>query len=411
MKSPKRYQRHDQRIDRPWRHQRYSLWRLRRSPVEAMLSRPADTKKHAPLLAVVAVLLAWISLPFSTAFGIQFSGLGYLPGGSTESVARGISLDGTVVVGASRNAQGRAEPFRWTSNSGMVGLGYLSGATAGDAYAVSSSGDVVVGSSGLRAFSWSQPTGMVALPNFVSGYQYQANAVSSNGLYAAGFYYPSSGATSIATTWTPGIGTASGQESFGITADGTITVGVRSTPTGFQAFREVSGSSSSLGFLTGTVGNSGANAVTSDGVVVVGYSSSPQGQQAFRWTNATGMIGLGDVGVGSFNSAATALSLDGSVVVGTSSDGYGFVWTADAGMQSLRQMLLSGGVDLSMWSELAPLAVSGDGLIIAGQGRHSNGSTEAFVASVPEPSTCYSLAAALTIGYLGLRRHRTSGAQ
>ena len=55
-----------------------------------------------------------------------FIPLGDLPGGLSLSDARGVSADGSVVVGTSVSASG-FEAFRWTQAGGMVGLGFLPG--------------------------------------------------------------------------------------------------------------------------------------------------------------------------------------------------------------------------------------------------------------------------------------------
>ena len=57
-------------------------------------------------------------------------GLGDLPGGIVGSVSRGVSGDGSTVVGASASASGR-EAYRWTQAGGMVGLGDLPGGSFG----------------------------------------------------------------------------------------------------------------------------------------------------------------------------------------------------------------------------------------------------------------------------------------
>jgi uncharacterized membrane protein len=48
------------------------------------------------------------------------TGFGDLLGGQVVSIARGISADGSTVVGASNSALGR-EAHRWTTQGGMVG--------------------------------------------------------------------------------------------------------------------------------------------------------------------------------------------------------------------------------------------------------------------------------------------------
>jgi probable HAF family extracellular repeat protein len=61
--------------------------------------------------------------------GTEILRLGDLPGSAFYSVASGVSDDGSVVVGHSDATSGY-EPFRWTSGSGMVGLGHLPGGEA-----------------------------------------------------------------------------------------------------------------------------------------------------------------------------------------------------------------------------------------------------------------------------------------
>jgi len=97
-----------------------------------------------------------------------------------------------------------------------------------------------------------------------------------------------------------------------------------------------------LGVLEPTVGGpSIAQGVSADGSVVVGLSNSQQGTQAFRWTAAGGMVGLGAfANPGGFpSSKAFAVSGDGEVIGGASvrpaslnEDGSAFRWTSAAGL-------------------------------------------------------------------------------
>jgi probable HAF family extracellular repeat protein len=84
-------------------------------------------------------------------------GLGDLPGGQVRSEAKAVSADGAVVVGSSTSASG-IEAFRWTSAGGMVGLGDLPGDDFySEAFAVSADGSVVVGRSHGSSESLSEP--------------------------------------------------------------------------------------------------------------------------------------------------------------------------------------------------------------------------------------------------------------
>lgn len=102
--------------------------------------------------------------------GGQF--LGVLPGELASSQALDISQDGSTVVGQSnRRVAGtgarETEAFRWTTETGMVGLGDLPGGDFDSrAFATSGDGSIVVGESetssggATRAFIWDETNGM-----------------------------------------------------------------------------------------------------------------------------------------------------------------------------------------------------------------------------------------------------------
>lgn len=71
----------------------------------------------------VALTIGFLNV-VTTCFGggISFQGLGDLPGGAFSSGARGVSLDGSTVVGQARTDT-RYEAFSWRADTGMVGLG------------------------------------------------------------------------------------------------------------------------------------------------------------------------------------------------------------------------------------------------------------------------------------------------
>ena len=73
--------------------------------------------------------------------------IGLLPSG-LFSIAQGTNSDGSVIVGvADSDGFGDGHAFWWTAGSGMVDLGVLSGGTQSIAYAVSADGQFVVGQS------------------------------------------------------------------------------------------------------------------------------------------------------------------------------------------------------------------------------------------------------------------------
>lgn len=63
-----------------------------------------------------------------------------------------------------------------------------------------------------------------------------------------------------------------------------------------------------------------------------------------------------------------------------------FIWSADTGMLSLRQLLAdSGAANLEGWPLREETGVSGSGRVIVGWGINPSGDTEAWVAVAPVP--------------------------
>ena len=129
-----------------------------------------------------------------------------------------------------------------------------------------------------------------------------------------------------------------------------------------------------LGDLPGGIFFSHAHGVSANGSVVVGLSKGASGTEAFRWTSGGGMVGMGDLPGGSFSSNAQGgVSADGSVVVGTGNIASGvraFRWTSGGGMVSLGD--LPGGIFHSIAG-----GVSADGSVAVGHSSSASG-TEAF---------------------------------
>jgi probable HAF family extracellular repeat protein len=112
--------------------------------------------------------------------------LGTLTGYEYGSEAYGVSDDGAVVVGYARNTNYSNRAFRWTAAGGMQDLGTLGGVDSG-ARGVSADGSVVVGASGGRAFRWTAAGGMRDLGT-LPGYEYgsYASGVSADGAVVVG---------------------------------------------------------------------------------------------------------------------------------------------------------------------------------------------------------------------------------
>ena len=360
------------------------------------------------LTPAVAALFVHFSTPAqATPF---FMGLGDLPGGSVNSSlpfsSGGLSDDGLVVVGQSRSANNDFEAFRWTVETGMVGLGDLPGGVfTSRATGVSGDGSVVVGrgssanpaaSTGTKteAFRWTQATGMVGLGDTPGGGAFsRATDVSADGTVIVGLDLAPS--ISGAFRWTESTGFVDvgdlpggpfGSAAQAVNADGSVIVGDSNSANGPEAFRwTASGGIAGLGDLPGGIFQSVALGVSADGRVVVGEGHSANGQEAFRWTEETGMVGLGDLPGGVFDSFAFDTSADGSIVVGqgaTADGGEAIIWDEANGLRRLTDVLEGFGLDLTGWRLFTAHGVSADGKVFAGSGINPNGSSEAWIASL-----------------------------
>ena len=120
------------------------------------------------------------------------------------------------------------------------------------------------------------------------------------------------------------------------------------------------------------------------------------------------MVGLGDLPGGSFRSQAWGTSADGSVVVGVGRSSSGdetFVWDETNGMRALIQILADQGIDMTGWNLAGAGDISADGLTIVGIGTNPLGFYEAWIATIPEPSTAILLGIGL-VGMSASRRQR-----
>ncbi len=301
--------------------------------------------------------------------------------GGTLSEARGVSADGTVVVGTAQNGDGYYRAFRWTAATGMEELGTLGG-NQSYGFDVSADGSVVVGSSedgagNIRAFRWTSAGGMQNLGTLAGNSH--AWEVSADGTVVAGGSYNSAD-LGRAFRWTAAtgmqnLGTLGGNWSWGcgMSSDGSTVVGYSRNSAGFlKPYRWTeSGGMQSIPTLGGYDGR--AQNANADGSVIVGWAEpyfSNYPYYAFRWTASGGTQSLGTLG--GENSAAWGVSDDGSVVVGwseISSGSRAFVWTSSDGMESLGTF----GGDYS-WAG----AISADGSTIVGSSTDASGNEYGF---------------------------------
>ncbi len=375
-------------------------------------------------------LLTVLTLIPSTAVAqATFSGLGHLGPSVSYSQGYGVSADGATAVGSSLMSGGIggiSAPFAWTQPSGMYDV-YGNGAASSTAAAASASGSAIVGWADFGAFS---PLGVQAFINNGNGVQLLgdfasnpngvprsfARAVNADGNVLVGDGLSSHGTEAFIYRVSIGERTGLGALSptnfsswaYGVSGKGSIVVGASySAANELQAFRWTSaGGMVGLGFLaspTTLARWSRAEAISADGSTIIGEcrsNNSQNGLEAFRWTQAGGMVGLGDLSGGSFQSFAYACSADGSVIVGMATiDGpvgpFGggsapraFIWDQQHGIRDLQDLLLTEGAPIAGWKLTEARGLSADGRTIVGTGTDPNGNTQAWIATLPA-TACY----------------------
>lgn len=371
------------------------------------------------LVVTLGIAIAYNGANNSFAASATFTGLGTLPGGSyTSSEAWDVSANGTVVVGESRSAAG-TEAFRWTATDGMTGLGDLAGGIFHSrAIAVSGDGSVIAGSGesdpgGTEAFRWTTTGGMTGLGDLTGGkFLSFATSVSHDGSTVVGSSESASGMEAF--LWTAnsnmtGLGDLTGgsflSRAYDVSDDGAVVVGQSASETGLEGFRYSPGTGmTGLNNFSQRVFRGVARGVSGDGNVVVGQSFSDfptkgfrynNGDLAFRWTGESGMATLGSLPSEDYVSRATVATVDGSVVVGWIHNRSthvldAFIWTADTGLRSLKDMLIQDyGLDLSGWTLTNAHAISADGTTIVGAGINPSGNLEAWRAYIPALRICW----------------------
>ena len=112
-----------------------------------------------------------------------------------------------------------------------------------------------------------------------------------------------------------------------------------------------------------------------------------------------------------FFSEATDVSADGSLIVGTgdtASSAMALIWNSENGLQSIQDLLIASGVDLTGWQLTQARGISEDGNIIAGYGTNPDGITEAWVANisnVPIPPALWLFGSGL-LGMIGIAKRK-----
>lgn len=259
-----------------------------------------------------------------------------------------ISEDGSYVGGTAFNSMsGLYELSRYDRGTGtwtnLGGIGGSSGQETSSGWDISGDGNHVVGlgwvnAGEAHATQWSDGTGTFDLGSTIPGNSSRANATDFDGDVVVGWQ---DGVSRNGAVWINGVQT------------------IIQTPSG------------------GLVGEAGA--VSADGQWAVGIGGSTTSNEAWRWSQATGAVGLGSLGLSGFPAPrgyATAIDADGSTIVGfdrgfgPATTGEGWIWTEATGLISLDDYVA--GLGLSVPNNLRlslPLGISADGKTIVGWGR------------------------------------------
>lgn len=361
--------------------------------LETVMRSSTVHRRFVVVFSVVAASGSWsMAAPF-------FSGIGILPGG-TQSAVRGISADGSTVVG--QGSQGDFNVgIRWSASTGLRVVPPLASPNFQGSLArqVSADGSVIVGISEGRAFRWTNTGGLDGTTTDLGTLQ------PSNEGFSNAWGVSDDGDTVIGTAqnttqfnvfrWTPATGMVSqglfdGQAlspdggwfaaqssnlSGPFLSDGASTFLVDAIA-GVNNPRRIAGAVSRFG---------GHVAGTGDVVTITGF----QFTQAFLFSRATGVTSaLPDLPGGLGSSAALDLSDDASRVVGWGSSPSGrtaTIWINGV-PQSVSSFLAGNGVTgLAGWRLTSATAISPDGLSIAGDGLNPQGRVEGWIARVPGP--------------------------
>ncbi len=329
----------------------------------------------------------------------------------------GLSADGTRAVG-----YGGSSYFTWQLGLGPTNIG---GAFSSGSPRISDNGstaliNAVNSSTGLvemARYDWASGT-TTPLGSLGSSSGSEASSgwgLSGDGRVAVGLGWVTAGraeAMVVNGSSVSSLGTSvTGRSSRANNADfdGNVIVGWQDSSTGFRQGAIWRNGVQTL--ITDSAGNpmSELSDVSSDGSWAVGVGPASNGFVAYRWSQATGVQTLGPNLLPGDRSGASGISADGSVIVGFSRPlgpaafGRGFIWTEATGMLNLNAVAAAQGINTGGVTMALPLAISADGLTIAGLTNQNAGFVLRLTSPVPEPATAASLALGLALLAASLR--------
>lgn len=324
-----------------------------------------------------------------------FHALGDFPGGDFYSLAMDVSDDGSVVVGVSEaNAQmsGSLRAYRWTEASGMVMLPHP-GSTNVDGWARSISGDgsvILLHSGGSFLL---HPDGSLTEIGSCGAIDFSTDAT-----IVVGSTF--GGAGLEASMWTEkggcelfgdigGPGDTIDSFFSGISDDGAVACGqsMVDSPSVEPTIWTAEEGMVALGDVPGGLHYGLAWAISGDGTTIVGDAIGDVSPDAWRWSADTGLENLELAEPGVTQSTVASVSHDGSLIGGHSNVHGAMLWTREHGMRSLQTLLAEEhGLELSGWTLVNVMAMSADGRALVGHGKNPNGKWEAYRVVLPPPS-------------------------
>lgn len=343
------------------------------------------------------VVVALALLAASPTFAAQFVPLSSLVAGAKVSEVRGVSNDGSTVIGAYSMDGVTGRAFRWELGVGLVellrpNLQPINGLTI----AVSADGSKILGvDADVGPFLWTEGIGTQYL-NLFATERYDVQDMSADGSVIVGnverkrpgplgdYYEAFRWSAADGFTILNSVPASNDGHPYarGISDDGSTIVGSHDfrnpdhTHNTDYAFRWTeSGGTVNLGTLNGT-SQSVAIETSEDGAVILGDTNG----ESFRWSQPKGFQALGMYpsgwsggGLAYFGSDITAA---GDLIVGSAQlsdviqDREPIIWDEVRHFRSLRTILNTAiGTPLTGWDDLGiAYAVSADGTVIVGSG-------------------------------------------
>lgn len=327
--------------------------------------------------------------------------LGLLPN-HNRSQAMSMSADGSVVFGDCDAGTSPLKAFRWTQATGMQQIPSVQASDQTNSGRCSDSGNALgggvyrtQGNTNIMGFRWTAAGGTFDLPLNGALGPVECQGVTRFGNYYFGRVRQPSGAMH-AFRWSPSSGfhmlgvlpaNSFNSNAYDANEDGSVVVGSCDQFGITWASRWSASTGQQLLGSFPYASSSYATRSNRGGDVIVGYGLGGQGSRAFRWTQPTGLVDLG-VPAGMTSTLLSGVSDDGDLLLGSMWAVGPFNYTAcywrpSTGYVDLNAFLTSIGTNLTGWHLTGAAAISTDLTTICGTGVY-NGATRAFrISGIP----------------------------